>query len=425
MASDSAKGASRTHVRVHEWASLLRQAEALGLSEEGRAGPQKVLLASERGGIFPQLSSDSVSVEDDKLFALMMTSGSTGSPKAAMFTDRMWTVDTGHAMYMPNYRNVSFIPLSHSSDLMRTFETLLNGGCTGFARYDSTGTAVEDLIEDVGMLRPAMIVAPPRVWNCLYEKFQRRLREGEGREKEIERLNEDFRNMMGGRLQVVCTGGAPTAQRVMEWLEGTFSCGVLESYGATECGAIATNGVVEAGVQVQLRALSEGRGGAVTDSSVAPPSFGEVMVKSPNLFAGYLDLPALTRECFDAEGWYATGDLGRLDSEGHLSCVGRVKHTFKLSSGEYYYPDELEKLYEGAEGVNAVCIHGEPCEATVIAICVVNTNCGLSDHEILKAFQKRGKEADKKSFEIPGGVICERHMERTMENGMLTMSLKI
>ena len=151
---------------------------------------------------------------------------------------------------------------------------------------------------------------------------------------------------LGGRLRRIFAGGAfvqaETARRLYE-----LGFPVAIGYGLTEACAVVTVNDLEpfradtvgdpvAGVELRLgQRDEEGR--------------GEVLVRGPSVFAGYLDDPELTEEALTPDGWLRTGDLGVIDATGHLRLVGRRKDMIVTAGGKNVYPDEVERAFVGLE----------------------------------------------------------------------------
>jgi long-chain acyl-CoA synthetase len=149
-----------------------------------------------------------------------------------------------------------------------------------------------------------------------------------------------LKKTFGGRLKFFGIGGAPLAPEVAKFLhQAGFPVAI--GYGLTETSPLIaghlgcrlyTTGRPLAGVEVRIAVPRDARGA------------GEVQVRGPNVMAGYYRDPEKTREAFTEDGWFCTGDLGRLDSHGHLRLLGRSKNLILGPSGENIYPEAIEAL---------------------------------------------------------------------------------
>jgi long-chain acyl-CoA synthetase len=149
---------------------------------------------------------------------------------------------------------------------------------------------------------------------------------------------------LGGRLRRIFAGGAFVPRATARWLHDQ-GFPVAIGYGLTEaCAVVTVNdlapfrddtvGLPLAGTEVRIDA-APGEGS------------GEVLVRGPQLFAGYLDDPELTASVLGRDGWLRTGDVGRLDPAGHLQLVGRTKHMIVTAGGKNVYPEDVESRFDG------------------------------------------------------------------------------
>jgi acyl-CoA synthetase (AMP-forming)/AMP-acid ligase II len=141
---------------------------------------------------------------------------------------------------------MSYIPLSHSTDRMRCWETILNGGRIGLANYnpsnwkehetgekkkhllksEGSSNGVEELVSDIVLVMPTVFIAPPNIWNGLYFLYGKSFSE------------RALAEALGGKVKMAATGGSPTSETIMNWVKECLGSEVafIESYGTTECG---------------------------------------------------------------------------------------------------------------------------------------------------------------------------------------------
>jgi len=230
-----------------------------------------------------------------------------------------------------------------------------------------------------------------RVWKALEEKrctlfmgvptmYQRLLNEWERRERKPDL----------GAMRVFISGSAPLSDNLFRQFEAATGFRILERYGMTETGMIASNPIDPAwrkaksvgyplgGVAVRV-AGDEG-------SDVPPGEVGEVWIRGDNVFRGYWGMPGKTRESF-VEGWFRSGDLGYQDPEdrGRLYLVGRAKELI-ITGGYNVYPKEVETVLESHEAVKEAAVAGLPDEEfgeRVVAVVVPREETGPSPPEDL------------------------------------------
>ena len=164
---------------------------------------------------------------------------------------------------------------------------------------------------------------------------------------------------MGGRLTTVLSGAAPLSREL-----GEFFCSlglpIYEGYGLTETSPViavnypghfklGTVGPIIRDVEVKLGEECEDAEGHAGR---------EILVRGPNVTPGYYHLEEENREAF-LDGWFRTGDLGSLDSDGYLSITGRKKNLFKTSGGKYVSPEKLESIFQGHPYIHQLVVLGD------------------------------------------------------------------
>lgn len=150
-----------------------------------------------------------------------------------------------------------------------------------------------------------------------------------------------LRANIGPKLRLLVSGGARLEPEVLWSLIG-LGFEVRSGYGLAETASIFTGNLPGA-----ERPESEGKPFQSGLLRIAGPDegMGEIQLRGPNVFAGYRNNPEANRESFTADGWFRTGDLGRVDADGFLYVTGRLKETIVLGGGKKVHPEEIEKLY--------------------------------------------------------------------------------
>jgi len=155
---------------------------------------------------------------------------------------------------------------------------------------------------------------------------------------------------MGGQMRFIVCGGARLSPKFGYFYTG-LGVSVLEGYGLTESSAPTT-----CNPQFASRIGTVGK--PLPGSSVRIADDGEVLLKGPNIFAGYRHAPELTTEAF-VDGWFATGDLGSLDADGYLTLTGRKKEIIVLDAGKNVQPAGLEDSIRTDATVQEVVVIGD------------------------------------------------------------------
>ncbi len=368
----------------------------------------------------------------EDLHSVLFTSGSTGAPKGAMRTFATFFAMVSSYAVGHSPRHLSFQPLSHLSERMYLPSLLIHGGCIAF----SQGGA--HLYDELRRFGPTTLGSVPRLFEVLHAQYRRKLRAAiianpELSRGELEgRVLAEVRGAFGTRLSAISIGSAPVTPEVFGFLKRCFSdIWVSEGYGSTEVGTIATDGKIAAQAQVKLVPLP--------DSSDA--NRGEIWVKSPHAIAGYLGDAEATAKAFDAEGYFATGDLGERDADGRVRVVGRLRNTVKLAQGEFVSAERIEvalascplvdRIYvhaaSGAVGVSALI--APHADALARALGVEGELAALVAHPdalrvVLAAARGHAKSAGLAPYETPRGILLDA-APFTPATGLVTSNGKL
>jgi long-chain acyl-CoA synthetase len=158
-------------------------------------------------------------------------------------------------------------------------------------------------------------------------------------------------DLLGGRVRLMVSGGAPLAREIMEFFHA-IGLLVCEGYGLTETTPILTCNRPDR--------FKFGTVGTVIDGvtlRIAPD--GEILAKGPNVAQGYYLRPEATAESWDREGWFHTGDIGEIDSEGFLRITDRKKDLIKTSGGKYVAPQSIENLLKMQPLISQAVVIGD------------------------------------------------------------------
>lgn len=411
--------------------------------------------------------------EPDEVAIVCYTSGTTGDPKGAMLTHANYTATVASlARHMqlleigPGDVIFSYLPLAHTFEQVATNIMLAYGCAIGIFQGD-----MKLLMDDMATLRPTIFPTVPRLLNRMYDNVLAKARVSAVKSKlfelaltkkmeEVERgvVRKDsiwdklvFKKVhatMGGRVRAIFCGSAPLEPNVLRFVRCATGAVVLEGYGQTECAAVCAcqlpgevvSGQVGAPLPSNMLKLAD-----VPDMEIsASDGKGEICIKGPNVFKGYLKDPEKTAEALDADGWLHTGDIGVWTPNGALKIVDRKKHIFKLAQGEYIAPEKIEGVFGQSAFVAQVFLHGESYKSCLVAFIVPhqpeienwanhNGMDGVSFEElledarvkkaVLEDVNKLGKAAGLKSFELIKDLkLCADPW--TVEEGLLTPTFK-
>jgi long-chain acyl-CoA synthetase len=311
----------------------------------------------------------------DEMFELIFTSGTTGTPKGVMLThdNVIASIETFHRIVpRMEHRLVSLLPLSHLLEQAVGLYYALDVGADVLYVRSRNPRVIFEALRDH---RVTSMVVVPQILDLFWSAIEREVAK-RGQAANVERLRALARRLpypvrrllfrsihkqLGGHFRLFLSSGAflpPALQQAWEDLGVT----VLQGYGTTETGTGACTTLDDHGPGTVGR-VPEG-----IEMRLAPD--GEVQFRGRTIFSGYWNAPQLTAAAFTEDGWYRTGDLGRLDEAGRLILSGRIKDMIVLPNGFNVYPEDIENALRIAEVRDAVVVETAPgrIEAVVLAL---------------------------------------------------------
>ena len=315
----------------------------------------------------------------DDLATIIYTSGTTGEPKGAMLTHgnllaQLAAIRERFAI-PPGDRNMSFLPLSHALERGWTL-VMLDHGVENVSVPDPR-TVADAMLQ----IRPQLFVSVPRLYEKVYavaheqagtgvrrRLFDAALRLGldvERRRRRGERISAPMRaahaaadrlvlhhvrDAVGGPKTVMASGGAPLRPEIGEFFLAA-GLDVYEGYGLTE-----TAPMISCNAPGANRIGSVGR--PIPGCEVTIGAAGEILARGPNVFVGYWGRPDLTREVF-VDGWFRTGDVGRIDEDGFLYVTDRLKDLIVTAQGKNVAPAPLETALMADPLVESAVVLGD------------------------------------------------------------------
>jgi long-chain acyl-CoA synthetase len=291
--------------------------------------------------------ADAAVREPDDVAVVFYTSGTTGEPKGVMLTHRNILYNVERMVTTPYaFRSddvlLGCLPLSHGFGQICGMLTGFRAGISIVMMPRFSGREALALMTKHGC---TVFMGVPTMYSRLLDAVA----QGE----------------QVPRLDRVYSGGSALAVKTLEDVRSAFGCPVYEGYGMTETSCsvayhypgltfqAGTVGVPITGITVGIAKPNADRIDLLPVGEV-----GEIVVRGPNVMAGYLGRPDITAEVL-IDGWFLTGDLGRLDGNGYLSVVGRKKDLI-LRGGYNVYPREIEEILVGHPAVAQVAVIGVP-----------------------------------------------------------------
>ncbi|HUF76196.1 MAG TPA: long-chain fatty acid--CoA ligase [Longimicrobiales bacterium] len=418
---------------------------------------------SERGASWSdeEFRRAALQAKPDDVATVLYTSGTTGEPKGVMLTHNNVASNVRASRIVFDIGNadntVSFLPLSHILQRMVDYLFFWVGCTIGYVR------SMDTLVADMKVIRPTVVVSVPRVYEKIYNNvmqargLKKRLvdwavgvadrvadlrlagREPKGLLALQYRIADKLvfskvKQAVGGRLRFFVSGGGPLAPELNRFF---YSIGmtILEGYGLTE-----TSPVTNVNTLAHFRIGTVGKPVPATEIKIAED--GEILVRGPQVMKGYYNKPDATAEAIDAEGWFATGDIGELDAEGFLRITDRKKDIIVTAGGKNVAPQPIENRLKTHPLVEQVVMIGD--RRKYVALLVVphfakveewaranGVSWGsreelVSDARVVQFVEREvlGSLEDLASFERPKKIALLPH-DLTVENGFLTPSLKV
>lgn len=298
-------------------------------------------------------------IASDDLATIIYTSGTTGTPKGAMLSHGNLASNISCSLLGFDVHqgqvSVSFLPLAHVTARHVDLALMYHGVTVAYCPF------MEQLPQALLEVRPTIFVAVPRVYEKIHNQVVFRAKDfptsaiyhwalsvgrrnkptilaGEEPSSPAWKLANKLvfsqvRSRLGGRVDTFISGGAPLGRELADWY-ATIGIPIHEGYGLTETSpviALNTPGTNKIGTV----------GKPLPNLEILIAEDGEILVRGPSVFRGYWNRPEETRAAF-LDGWFKTGDIGNIDSDGFLSITDRKKDLIKTSGGKFIAPQPIE-----------------------------------------------------------------------------------
>lgn len=325
-----------------------------------------------------------IALKTTDVCSFVYTSGTTGEPKGAMLMHGNFVSNA--LSVRPNIKvdpgdiELSFLPLSHVFERTLYYLVISLGATIAYAQ--SMETVRDDILE----VRPHLVASVPRLYEKIMAGVQAKahsaptLRRTRGHlfEWAIETGRRHFKARLaghvpwalqmeyrlatklvlgkiqqatGGRVKVFASGGAPLRADVCEFfLAAGFT--LIEGYGLTETSPVITMNPPDAPKVGTV-------GTAISHVEIKIADDGEILSRGPHIMAGYFNKPEETSKVIDEQGWFSTGDIGELDSEGYLRITDRKKEILVLSNGKNVAPAPIEQAIKESPYIEQAIVIGD------------------------------------------------------------------
>lgn len=416
----------------------------------------------------PKVFEDSIesSINTD-LASIIYTSGTTGDPKGAVITQKAFIVMllNVHSALKTNIiasdRTLTFLPLSHVLGRCDSFLNLIFDFECVYAE------SIDKVVDNLSIAKPTVIIAVPRIFEKVYSKVLENIAKENDLKKKIfdwalkssnayyAKINQDkspstfeilqknlayklvfekIYDRFGGRIRFLVSGGAPLSPEIMKFLQNA-NLTILEGYGLTET-------VAPCILNPAVRQIPGAIGIPLGDVQVKFADDGEIMLKTEALFTEYYKNEAATKEAFK-DGWFLTGDIGELTSDGYIKITDRKKDIIITSAGKNVAPQKIENNLKLQKHISNAMVVGDKRKFLIAVISLdrdtfmeqldaLGVTASVTYEELAtnpKVFDIIDQEIsevnkDLASFEsIKGFFIAPSDF--TVENGQITPSLKL
>lgn len=344
-------GHAENDPKVDEWVVPLRE-----LCDRGRA--HRLTQPQALPELRKQMSANTIAT-------IIYTSGTTGNPKGVVQSHASFCVGSRYGVTALPVRRIDrqllFLPLAHSFAKTLSMVAVHVGFCTAYSGIDT-------ILEYVGQVKPSFMAGVPRIYEKVYAGFLSKAKQGgavkwalvqwaievgvkASREIQAGRqpsgllavqwkladklVFSKLRERFGGKLKWFVSGSAPLSRELAEFFHAAGML-ILEGYGLTE-----TNSFTSVN---RIDAYKFGTVGKPLhpELKVKIASDGEILTRGVTNLTGYYKLPDATAEAIDADGWFHTGDIGEIDSDGFIKITDRKKDLIKTSGGKYVAPQMIE-----------------------------------------------------------------------------------
>ncbi len=381
-------------------------------------------LGGERDPVFDALVR---AAQPSDLATLIYTSGTTGEPKGVMLTHGNIAANQNCATLAFSFSAadacISFLPLSHITARSLDYAIYGRGAQVAYcAQFDKLPAAMKEV-------RPTVIVGVPRVYEKIRQAVEQKssvsaikkrilawaVKTGSRHADEVysgrqpsslrwklarKLVYSKVREAFGGRVKVFLSGGAPLGMDTARWF-ASVGIALWEGYGLTE-----TSPVIALNNPVKQRMGSVGL--PVPNIELKLAADGELLVRGPSVFVGYWQKPEATAECFDAEGWFRTGDISHMDVDGFLYITDRKKELLKTSGGKLVAPQPIENKLKNSVLVSQAALVGD--KHKFISALISPNFAALGDWARQQGIEARSCAelvADSRVIALYGGLVSE------------------
>lgn len=358
------------------------------LIERGKA------LIESGDGRFNEFSRDT-----HDLACILFTSGTTGTSKGVMLSEYniLFSIVQCCRMVSPDETDVfvSVLPIHHTFALTTNHLAMAHLGGTAFMN-----DSLKHTFKSISEIKPTCLILVPLFLETMDKKIWENIKK-QGKEKQVRAmmkmsnamrkagvdmrrtLFEKILNSFGGNLNQIIVGGAPLDPAIIRDFDA-FGVTVVEGYGITECCPLISVNPHDYRKFGSAGLVADGLEARIEDPNEAGE--GEIQVRGGNVFMGYYKNEEATKEAFTEDGWFRTGDIGRIDKDNYIFITGRKKNVIIASNGKNVYPEELEEYLLKSPIIKEAVVIGRNTDNGIVITALIYPDydaCGGADEKEL------------------------------------------
>lgn len=403
-------------------------------------------------------------IEREDTALIVYTSGTTGQPKGVPLSHGNILSSLAVAEPLmdpmePEDITLSFLPMAHVGEHVPGFFGRMNIGlATAYA------TNYDTVLDELAEIRPTYFGAVPRIFEKMYGRIHEEVGKANPRRQAIffwakalacrraraeqggaplslkdrlllpladKLIYRRIRGVFGGRVKGFITGSAPIHIDILEFFFG-IGMRILELYGLSEATAISFANTMD---DIKLGTV----GKALPGLEYRLDTDGELLLKGPMVFGGYLNVDADKDNTFTEDGFLRTGDIGEIDADGYLRITDRKKNLIKTAGGKYVIPARIEQLIKSEPLVSQVYVHGDKRPYVVALVTLderetprVAKELGVSEAELsehTEVLRRIGVAFDLANTQLASFEQVKYHAvlaaDFSIEEGTLTPTMKL
>ena len=378
----------------------------------------EALIATAGDADIAEYRKRAANVSASQLLTIIYTSGTTGEPKGVMLTHSNVSSNVADSLeayeFTPSDLALSFLPLAHVYERTVDYGYLFRGVPVAYVEQ------MEGVPQAFLEVKPTCAAAVPRFFEKIYANIVDKGRHETGLKRKIfdwslrvaqesvpwraygkspslwtkqrweiaDRIvYSKIRAGLGGRIRYFFSGGAPLAPELSEFF-WSVNLPVLQGYGLTE-----TAPVIASNVPKKNKVGTVGM--PISHVQVRIADDGEILVKGPCVMQGYFHKPDETREVLTPDGWFSTGDVGRLDADGYLIITDRKKELLKTAAGKFVAPAPIENLLKQSPFITNAIVVGD--KRKFVSVLIVPNFTGI----------EREARKQNKDFSAPSQMVSD------------------